>query len=180
ARPASAAGRGRRWQSHGGPIMIRGSVMSVVRRRLVALGLAAGAFLICSCGGPSKATITGVVTVRGQPPNIEGLTVHFLGMDGRPVPTLVAPKGTYTVTGVAVGEVRVGFTVTDPEGDRVWAAHGQGPGGSSDQPGKARPPEERALRAARSAIRERYRDPLRSGLRTTTARGVNKYNVDLE
>jgi hypothetical protein len=138
------------------------------------------AILLCGCGGPTKADVKGVVTVNGKPPNFEGLAINFLGMDGRPVAAFVAPDGTYAVTGVAVGEVRVGFTVTDPEGDRAWAAQGQSMLVDTAPVEKPQPPANAASRRPRPTIAERYRDPLKSGLITTTQPGANAYDVDLK
>ena len=140
--------------------------------------LAALTLLIGGCGKPPKADVAGTVTINGKPPSFEGLAINFLGTDGRPVAALVAPEGTYAVSGVAVGEVRVGFVVTDPAGDRAWAAQGQAATGKASP--KDRPADEAPARPARPRIPERYRDALKSGLTTTTKPGANTYNINLK
>jgi hypothetical protein len=150
-------------------------------RRTSAVLVPAVAILICGCGEPAKADLKGVVTLNGKPPNFEGLVINFLGMDGRPIAAVVAPDGTYSASGVAVGEVRVGFSVTDPDGDRAWAAQGQAAlGGEAAPAEKARPPADPAARRRRPTVPERYRDALKSGLITTTKPGANSYDVDIK
>jgi hypothetical protein len=164
----------------GGPGMRTRLPVSFLTRKLALCGMASGLVLLSGCGGPPKADIAGTLTIRGKTPNVEGLALHFLGSDGIPVATLVGADGNYQVKHVAVGEVRVAVTVTDPDGDKAWAARGQAANGGTPPP-KARPPEEGATsRRIRPVISDSYRDPFKSGLKTTTRPGANTYNIDLQ
>jgi hypothetical protein len=157
------------------------SNFSAVKRKIALCSLAGALMLLCGCGGRPKAHITGIVTIRGNAPNIQGLAIHILGSDGIPVASLVGADGHYHVKNVAVGEVRVAVTVTDPDGDKAWAARGETLTGAAPPPPQARPPEEGATsRRVRPMISDSYRDPFTSGLKTTTKPGSNTYNLDLQ
>jgi hypothetical protein len=165
---------------------MRGSTR-IVPCWLAALGLVASGSL-AGCGGPSPANVSGIVTVKGKPPNLAGLTINLLGPDGRPVTAPVAPDGSYAAFGLAAGETQVGFSVTAPEADAAVVAKDRAAaGGAIVPPGKARAPEpddapapSRPRRPEIAAMLDRFGDPRRSGLATTTKPGANRYDVDIK
>jgi hypothetical protein len=80
--------------------------------RLAACAL--GSALLGGCT-PTTGDVSGVVRLRGQAPNLDGLQLSFLGKDGRPVMAAVNPDGTYKAVGVPPGEVRVGVVWAPPD-----------------------------------------------------------------
>ena len=156
-------------------------------------GFAALVFLalvlpLAGCGGEQTADVSGTVTMNGKPPKIAGLTINFMSPAGKVAVAAIAEDGTYTASGVPVGEVRVGFSVAG------MAQEGQAkvgkPTGDED-PSKVDPKvqierEQSRLKmeagaAVKAPIRERFLDPLRSGLTTTVEPGkMNNYSPDLK
>jgi hypothetical protein len=119
--------------------------------------------LACSCalaGGCSKgsfaqtADVSGKIKIRGQAPRLKGMEIVFLGANG--TTTVSAPvneDGTYTASGVPVGEVRVGLAYTpDAKGRRGPVMPGKN--------GEAPPPVE----PLKNPIPEPLRDPSTSNL----------------
>jgi hypothetical protein len=80
---------------------------------LVGLAAMAGA---PGCGsGPAKGDVAGTIKLRGRAPQIEGLHVSFMDAEGVQVSAPIALDGTYAVSGVPAGEVRVCFVYISPE-----------------------------------------------------------------
>jgi hypothetical protein len=72
--------------------------------------------LACACAvvgawgcSPSVTEVSGTIKIKGQPPNVKGLEINFLGADGRPASAQINPDGTYTATDVPTGDVKVCF-----------------------------------------------------------------------
>jgi hypothetical protein len=152
----------------------------LLRFQACALCTVASVLLLSAGCGPPRATIAGAVTIRGKQPNVQGLAIHFLGSDGIPVATLAEADGRYLAENVALGEVRVAVTVTDPEGDKAWEARGETAKGGAPPPRAQAAEETGAARRSRPVIAEKYRDPFKSGLKTTTRPGANTYDIDLQ
>lgn len=154
----------------------------------LAAGLAAAA--LAGCGGPKTADVTGKVTVKGKAPNVPGLTINFLGSDGRPVVAEVAADGSYAARGVPVGEVKVGFAVADAGAEAAARSGRPDPAALGEDGNPKASPERDALRAkaerasaapAGPAFLAKYNDPVSSGLTTTVAADKpNEYNPDLK
>lgn len=148
--------------------------------------------ILTGCGGPDAADVSGKLTLKGSPPNIEGLVVSFMATDGRPVTALVASDGTYKAVGVPAGEVKVGFMVASPE-PPAFLKDRPKEGESEEEFEKRRndPKEvfkrimanERSAKAkaATSLIPVKYRDPFKSGITTTLKPGSdNTFNFDIK
>lgn len=123
------------------------------------------------CGGGEKSgAVSGKVTLRGRAPEIEGLTINFLGSDGQPTAAPVAADGTYRAAGVAEGTNRVGFSVPGP------GLAGAG----KPQHGKAAP-KVQTPKSGPKDIPDRYLDPTGSSLTTVVTAGQeNTFDVDIK
>ena len=158
-------------------------------RRGAPLALALGAALLTGCNGEPTGEVSGTVTVKGKAPQVPGLAITFMSTTGKVVSTGVAPDGTYTVTGVPSGPVKVGFAISGA-GDEAAAKAGKP--SRDDDPSKADP---KALHAREKAhigslrggtsphapFPERFLDPLKSGLSTTVNAGEKStFNVDIK
>lgn len=145
--------------------------------------------LLCGCSGPDTAEVSGKVTLKSQPPKIDGLTMSFMAADGRPVTVLVAEDGSYTATSVPVGEVKIGFRVArllPPRDDKP--KEGESPEAfekrmkDPKEHFKRIQAEQRAAKASKAAtlIPNRYIDPLKSGVTTTLNPGPNTFDFDIK
>jgi hypothetical protein len=145
------------------------------------------AALAAGCGGPDAAEVGGTVTVKGKAPAVPGLTVTFMGADGRPVTAAVNPDGTYRATGVPAGEVRVGFAVAgDADPDKAAAGSDKPAPGESPEDAQRRVSDPRVAAAAArraavsAAVPAKYLDPLRSGVTVTLNPGPdNTFDYDI-
>src|SRR5262249_30756596 len=134
------------------PYFFQGSdfVMSSYSSRWFAfgvLGLAAVAVAASGCGGTKKVTVNGTVTYKGQ--KLTGGMLQFVGPKGTaPAAAQIQRDGTFIMSDVTPGEVKVGITPTPqsspPSGDKA----APGPKGVS--------PDE---------LPEKYRDPEKSELK---------------
>jgi hypothetical protein len=87
------------------------------------LGVAGG------CKGP-KTEVSGTIKLNGQPPRLKGMEITFLAKDGRMASAPVNEDGSFTCSGVPLGEVRVGFPYFPAE-----AAKARGKGAGPPKPG---------------------------------------------
>lgn len=128
---------------------------------VLALALAAG-----GCGAKTG-EVSGTVTLKGRPPNIDGLIVNFLGPDGQPVSAPVARDGTYRVSGLAEGEYRVGLSAPRQNPAQTLV--------EKPQPGQPAPPPKSA-----GPVPDEFLDPNRSNLRAAvTAGGTTTLDVSV-
>jgi hypothetical protein len=112
------------------------------------------------------------VTYDGKP--LVSGSVMMVADDGLPLVGVINPDGSYTVSGVPVGKVRVAVNSPPPE-PPVNAGGPAGPLGKN--PASAPPPL--VDDAGWFPIPEKYGDPEQSGLTFHVKRGPNIYNIDL-
>lgn len=75
-------------------------------RAVILAAATAAAVVLAGCGGDvPRGTVHGTVTVQGKPP--VGATVIFLGSDNKTHVADLKPDGSYSVSGVALGPVKV-------------------------------------------------------------------------
>ncbi len=115
--------------------------------------LAAG----CSKGGVKKLTVTGTVSYKGE--RLTSGILRVVGTDGAFATARVGADGTFTLTDVVPGEVRIGIT--------------EAPQRSSSSDGKGGP-------AAKPPVKlpAKYQDPDKSDLKYTIE--DNKKSLDIE
>jgi hypothetical protein len=120
------------------------------------LGLVAVAAAV-GCGGTKKVTVTGTVSYKGQP--VTAGMVQFVGAPGTaPAGGLIKNDGTFTVTDVTPGEVKVSFLATPPS--------------SKDPPG----PKVTTV----GDLPEKYRDAEKSGLKYTITPDTTKLDIKID
>lgn len=147
--------------------------------------------LLASGCGTSTADITGRLTVKGQVTKAEGLTISFQDTDGKAKTTVVAADGTFSLTGLQVGETKVAFGLpsgTDAEDGLEGAGRVPRPGESyqafkqrmSDpiELAKQKAAAERAVKGA-ALVPTKYRDPRTSGVTATLKPGPNTFDFDI-
>lgn len=141
------------------------------------------ATFVAGCGGPETADVSGRITLKGVPPNMEGLTISFMGADGKPSTVLIAADGSYKATGVAVGEMKVGFSDTNDspfmKGPKVGEKKGNG-GQKDNAKRKVGPTLADSQTSKASVIPRKYSDPLKSGVSTTLNPGPNTFDFDIK
>jgi len=137
-----------------------------------AAGFIATAFslvLFSGCG-PSHGTITGMVTLNGQP--LSDGQVSFLAQDGTIVTSMIDSNGKYRIPQFPVGLAKV--TVYPP---MDMAAIGD----TIKNQGKDKgPPRLTAPPTPKSDIPSRYADPQTSNLTVDVRRGEMTFDIPLE
>jgi hypothetical protein len=89
--------------------------MSCVRVFRPALLLTGACVLaaVTGCGSPSATTdVSGTIKVKGKAPNLKGMIIEFLAVDGRDARAPINADGTYSAQNVPTGEVAVGLIYT--------------------------------------------------------------------
>jgi len=115
-----------------------------------ALGLVALAVAASGCGGIKKVTVNGTVSYKDKP--LSGGMLQFAGpKGGAPSAAVIQQDGTFIMTDVVPGEVKVSIQATPQS---------SGPSGDKDK--KATVPK-----VTPDDLPEKYRDPEKSGLQYT-------------
>lgn len=114
----------------------------------------------CS-GGVKKVTFHGTVSYKGQP--VRSGIVKFVGPEGSYSAAVLQSDGTFIVTDVVPGEVKVGV---------MEAPQGSGSSSSDDKktPGPKTPPV---------SLPEKYREPETSGLKYTITPETKELNIEI-
>src|SRR6185369_11648653 len=58
--------------------------------------------------------VKGTVKLNGKPPDVKGLDIAFLSTKGKLVTAPIQSDGTYTATGVPLGEAKISFVFAPP------------------------------------------------------------------
>lgn len=127
------------------------------------LGLAVTLFVATSgcSSGIKKVTVSGTVSYKGQP--LQSGILKFVGPEGSYSAASVQPDGTFTVTDVVPGEIKVGIMESP-------AGYGSS---SGDKKGPARPS------AAASSLPQKYREPETSDLKYTITSDTKDLRIDI-
>lgn len=129
--------------------------------------------LIGCSSEPKQTTVQGKVTWKGQPPNLNGLRISFIGADNKAKMADVAPNGDYTAT-VSAGDNLVAVSWQAPP--EAFAQRARKP--KKDEPAPQENPVNPELPI--SPIPIRYANPASSGLKCVLeVDKANTYNVDL-
>lgn len=132
----------------------------VVGFSLVGLSCLAAA----GCGG-GTGELAGTVTYQDKP--LRQGTVLVAAGDGSTQSGVIRDDGSYTVTNVPAGPVKIAVTSPDPRSVKVARR-------KKDE--KPPPPDTSKW----FAIPEKYADPAKSELTTTVKSGRNPFNIDLK
>jgi hypothetical protein len=125
---------------------------------------------VSACSGPSRARVTGKVTVKGAP--LKGKVVlTFLGPDHEPRSTQTDDTGSYALGDLPVGPARV-TVVPIPEGGPASRGHG-----GRTAPGKGAPRREAA---PKSEVPAAYMDASQPRLSFDLQPGDNPIAIDLK
>lgn len=156
----------------------RQTAPSVSHRSLAGL-LFAAALMLTGCGDLPRGSLHGAVTLKGEP--LAGATVMFFGRDNQVYRADLTKEGTYTVSGVPLGPIRVAVQQFLPS---VTPRPDPPPGGPrKPEMGEARdavwkPPEITA--EERPRVPAVYGDPGTSGLELELAAADQEWSADLE
>jgi hypothetical protein len=139
----------------------------IMRPRRLATGpLVAGFLLLTLIGcGPGRGDLSGTVTFGKKP--LRFGSVSALGADGIPKSGLIKDDGTYTITDIATGPIKICVTSADP---------------AASQPAERIPgtPQPKVDRTGWFAIPDKYGDFAKSELTFDLKRGANTFNIDLK
>jgi hypothetical protein len=116
---------------------------------------------VSGCGGNKKVTINGTVSYKGQ--RLSGGMLQFAGTKGEaPAATPIRNDGTFTITDVTPGEMKVSFTATPQSSP---------PGGDKGASGP---------KVTVADLPEKYRDPEKSGLKYTITSDTRELDIKID
>ena len=134
------------------------TTLSVRRFSACFLGLVAAAVTVAGCSGPTqKITLHGTVTYKGE--RLHSGMVKFAGPGDAVTAAQIQSDGTFTITDVAPGEVKVAVVDT-PQGSR------------SSAPDKEKTPP--------VTLPAKYRDPEKSELKYTITSNTKELEIKLD
>src|SRR5437588_4870270 len=136
------------------------------QRRFIIGPLVGGLLLLTLIGcGPGRGDLGGKVTLGNRPLRMGSVVV--LGSDGMPKSGLIQDDGTYTITDIAAGSVKISVTSADP---------------AESQPSQRiqGTPQPKVDRTGWFAIPDKYGDFEKSGLTLDLKPGVNSWNIELK
>jgi hypothetical protein len=134
--------------------------VKIMSRRLFGLVVVVGVLALAGCsGGNRKVTVSGTVKHKGQP--VPAGILRFIGPEGAYSAASIQPDGSYTITDVVPGEVKVGV---------MEAPQGSGSSSGAASPGKAPPPV---------ALPEKARDPETSGITYTITPSTTRLDIEI-
>jgi hypothetical protein len=121
------------------------------------LGLVAIVVTASGCGGGNqKVTINGTVSYKGQ--RVSGGMLQFSGpKGGAPAAATIQQDGTFIITDVVPGEVKVSIAATPPPGGKTRSAP----------------------KVTSADLPEKYRDPEKSGLKYTITPDTRQLDVEI-
>ena len=128
------------------------------------LGLAVVAVVAvsgCSSKGVKKVTVSGTISYKGH--RLQSGILKFVGPEGAYSAASIQPDGTFIITDVVPGEVKVGV---------MEAPGGSGSSSSSDD-------NKASSRTKPVSLPEKYREPETSGLKYTITPDTKELNIDI-
>ena len=145
--------------------------MKAFLARLFSVGVVVSLFAASGCGG-GTGDVTGSVKYKGKA--LDGGQIQFKGSNGKTASADINPDGTYTVTGVPTGTVKVAVSYVDPKVVEHFKALSAGGRGESKTP----PPKGEPSQFDK--VPQKYGDFDGSGLTVEVKTGPNKHDVDLK
>jgi hypothetical protein len=137
--------------------------MTTDRFHCVFLGLAAVILVaVAGCGekGVQKVTINGTISYRGRP--VSSGILRFVGPEGAYSAAVIQADGSFIITDVVPGEVKVGV---------MEAPQSSGSSSGAQTPGPKAPPV---------SLPEKYRDPENSGLTYTITPQTRQLDIEIK
>ena len=138
---------------------------SIVWRKTISCCVLSSLILASGCGG-GTGSLSGTITYQGQPLRMG--TVSVVGGDGIIRAGTIQDDGTYTVTDVATGSVKIAVTSQDPSEQKVAAKGPSGEVANHSNDG-----------LKWFAIPDKYGDFEQSGLTFPLQRGTNGFSIEL-
>ena len=129
--------------------------------RLLGLVLVVAA-AVAGCSGNRKVTVHGTVSYKGQ--RLPSGILKFVGPEGAYSAASIQPDGTFIITDVVPGEVKVGVEE---------APMGSGSSSSSDE-------RTSAPKTPPFSLPEKYRDPQTSGLTYTITPRTTELDIEIK
>jgi hypothetical protein len=114
----------------------------------------------CSDTGVKKVTVSGTISHKGQP--LRSGILQFVGPEGAYSAASIQPDGTYIITDVVPGEVKVGVMESP-----------QGSGSSSGEQTSI------GTKSAPISLPQKYRNPDTSDVKYTITEATSQLNIDL-
>jgi hypothetical protein len=136
--------------------------LSLYRPRLLVALAAAVLIAAPGCGdkGVKKVTVSGTVSYKGQ--KLQSGILKFVGPEGAYSAAAIQPDGTFVITDVVPGEVKVGVM--------------EAPGGSGSSSGE----KGSGPKAAPVSLPEKFREPDTSGVKYTITAETTELHIELK
>jgi hypothetical protein len=131
------------------------------RRLLGLVAVAVVAVAGCSDKGVKKVTVRGTISYKGQP--LQSGILKFVGPAGSYSAAVIQPDGTFIITDVVPGEVKVGVMEAP-----------QGSGSSSGERASSGP------KSSPVALPEKYREPETSGVKYTITPETKELAIEIK
>jgi hypothetical protein len=156
-----------------------GRVLSFRLARAALLGLML--VMMVGCGG--TASVTGAVTYKPNGKKLAWGSVVMVGSDGLPRQGLISPGGTYSITGLPVGKVKILVTSDNPKpppdkGRAMRESAGRKKPGSEE--GAKEPEVPADIAKAWFPIPGKHSDVAQSLLSTELKQGANNFDINLD
>jgi len=116
------------------------------------------------------ATVSGTVKYKGE--LVQAGMVVFYGSDNQAASAPISPEGTYTATGVPVGDVKITVTTPRPAAELKKAAKQ-----NKQRFGKGNPYPESVDTVT---VPDKYGDPAKSPLSLTVKEGPQPYDIEMK
>jgi hypothetical protein len=147
--------------------------MTAAKPATASVLLIVAACAIAGCNGSRTNTLTGKVTFQGKPVTYGSVLV--LCEDGTQHTGNIEPDGTYSVSDLPTGPVKLAVISPEPPDPRDQRPHPLPPGA----PG-APPADLPAIDRSRwFPLPEEYSDPRKSGKTTTVNTGTTQFDIEL-
>jgi hypothetical protein len=147
--------------------------MTAAKRATATVLLMAAACAIAGCNGSRNNILTGKVTFRGQPVSYGSVIV--LCEDGTLHTGNIQPNGTYSVTDLPAGPVKLAVISPEPPDPQDQRPHPLPPGAPGAPPADLPPID----RSRWFPLPEEYSDPRKSGKTATVSSGATVCDIEL-
>lgn len=150
--------------------------------RILAALLATGLVIVAGCGDYARSEVHGTITFRGKP--LTDATLIFLTRDNMTYPTDLKSDGTYQVSGIPQGTVRVSIQqhlpYVAPRPEPKYQVRAKANVGESKDKDEERIAPASIPKTVSNPLPPIYADPTKSGLQFELKDSDQEWSIDLK